>query len=200
MLASRQPPWALLRGRCPWRVQRWETCAPFTDWRLGVPGPLPTTTAWPPVHWDLAGHQAPLPHQDSVAPEDGLLPLLRIPPGQVVGGRVSLKPPPLPGGEPRAPHPLPRVTAGTPGTPPQAPPPFPPCPAHRGLGVGGPSPQGGQACLSKLQRGVGGRAGLRQAPEWCLLDCRPGRSHLAPSGRQRPFRLGTAGERGCGPW
>lgn len=41
-LESRQPPWAPLGGRCPWRVQRWDTRPPPPP---GQPGPQ-CTVVW----------------------------------------------------------------------------------------------------------------------------------------------------------
>lgn len=75
-LESRQPPWAPLGGRCPWRVQRWGARPPpppgqrgpqCTGVWGGAPGPLPRQDSMTPSALRSRGAPGLLPHQDSMA-------------------------------------------------------------------------------------------------------------------------------------
>lgn len=121
-------------------------------------GPSPPRQLGPQHTGIWQGARPPSPPPGQRGPQVMAGFLMRSHCGQVVGGRVSWKPL-LPEWEPRLPT-LPPVTAGTPA-PLLSTPPFPPCPAHlEGARCRTCPLQGGQACLSKLPRGVGGRRGL----------------------------------------
>ena len=178
-LESRQPPWAPLGGRCPWRVQRWDTRPPPPP---GQPGPQ-CTAVWG------GGAPGPLPPQDSVAPEYGLDSPPEDPARAGVWGQ----------GLPEAPSPPPPSGhCWNPRCPSSGAPTLPPLPCTPRAGDGGTAPARGTGLSSRTSersRGWGGaRADPRTAP--------PGPSSwTVPSGTFGPAEaLGARHSRRKGVW